>query len=120
VSAKAVIIMKDEARHVRAVYKYEGLEEQELSFPMGARVRLLRRNIKFKKFDEEQWCEGAYDGRIGFFPSIFVEDETEEDEFDKTVTSAQGEGGAGQEEDDNNENMLGVSGSFSPQQQVPQ
>ena len=59
---------------MKSVYKYEGLDEQELPFPIDAYIRLLRKNIKKKKFDDEQWYEGAYDNRIGYFPSIFVEE----------------------------------------------
>ncbi len=129
VSARAVIIIKDEPKFVKSVYKYEGLEEQELTFPMNAYIQVLRRNIKFKKFDEEQWCEGAYQHRIGFFPSIFVEEcfgehwnnsqEAKADEtLEKTLIehdellSAINDNGLVEKLDDHS--------PLSPQQQVPQ
>ncbi len=59
---------------MKSVYKYEGLDEQELSFPANVLIRVLRKNIHTKKFDDEQWYEGVYDNKIGFFPKIFVED----------------------------------------------
>ncbi len=60
------------------MYFYDGLDEQELSFPSDVYIRLLRRNLPKKKVDNETWYEGVYENKIGFFPSIFVEEENEE------------------------------------------
>lgn len=46
----------------RAVYKFEGESEQELSFSPGDAVLLIKRV-------DENWLEGELDGRIGIFPA---------------------------------------------------
>ena len=43
-----------------------------MSFPNGAYIRLLRKNLK-RKVDGEEWWEGVYEDKIGYFPSIFVD-----------------------------------------------
>uniref|UniRef100_A0A672FEG7 F-BAR and double SH3 domains protein 2 n=1 Tax=Salarias fasciatus TaxID=181472 RepID=A0A672FEG7_SALFA len=68
---------------VRALYDYEGQADEELSFAEGAVIRLLSRDTQT---DDGFW-EGELNGRVGVFPSVLVEDLTENGE-----TSA---GGAG-------------------------
>ena len=43
---------------VKAVCPYEGLDEQELTFPSDALIRLVRRNTKKIRIDGEDWWEG--------------------------------------------------------------
>ena len=55
------------------MFLYEGLDEQELSFPADAYIRLLRTNASTKKIDGEDWWEGVYEDKVGYFPAIFVQ-----------------------------------------------
>lgn len=66
--------LSDEEVFVKAVYPYEGLDEQELTFPLDAMIRLLRKNTSKIKIDGEEWWEGVYDDKVGFFPCIFVQE----------------------------------------------
>uniref|UniRef100_A0A669BRR4 FCH and double SH3 domains 2 n=1 Tax=Oreochromis niloticus TaxID=8128 RepID=A0A669BRR4_ORENI len=69
--------------YVRALYDYEGQADEELSFSEGAVIRLLSRDTQT---DDGFW-EGELNGRVGVFPSVLVEDLTENGE-----TSAGGTG----------------------------
>ncbi|XP_043974971.1 F-BAR and double SH3 domains protein 2-like isoform X6 [Gambusia affinis] len=62
--------------YVRALYDYEGQAEEELSFSEGAVIRLLNRDTQT---DDGFW-EGELNGRVGVFPSVLVEDLTENGE----------------------------------------
>ena len=55
---------------LRALYSYEGSGVDELSFPEGAIIKLLRKDDN--GVDDGFW-EGEYRGRVGVFPSILVE-----------------------------------------------
>uniref|UniRef100_A0AAZ3NQF4 F-BAR and double SH3 domains protein 2 n=1 Tax=Oncorhynchus tshawytscha TaxID=74940 RepID=A0AAZ3NQF4_ONCTS len=68
---------------VRALYDYDGQADEELSFPEGAVIRLLNRDTQT---DDGFW-EGEFNGRVGVFPSVLVEDLTEsrENRVDKLV-----------------------------------
>lgn len=48
-----------------AEYDYEAAEENELSFPDGAKII----NIEFP---DENWWQGEYNGQVGLFPSNYV------------------------------------------------
>ncbi|XP_061774117.1 F-BAR and double SH3 domains protein 2-like [Nerophis ophidion] len=61
---------------VRALYDYEGQAEEELTFAEGAVIRLLSRDTQT---DDGFW-EGELNGRVGVFPSVLVEDLTENGE----------------------------------------
>ncbi|XP_070983306.1 F-BAR and double SH3 domains protein 2-like isoform X1 [Oncorhynchus clarkii lewisi] len=61
---------------VRALYDYAGQADEELSFPEGAVIRLLNRDTQT---DDGFW-EGEFNGRVGVFPSVLVEDLTESGE----------------------------------------
>ncbi|XP_029302027.1 F-BAR and double SH3 domains protein 2 isoform X3 [Cottoperca gobio] len=61
---------------VRALYDYEGQADEELSFSEGAVIRLLSRDTQT---DDGFW-EGELNGRVGVFPSVLVEDLTENGE----------------------------------------
>ncbi|XP_060929470.1 F-BAR and double SH3 domains protein 2-like [Limanda limanda] len=62
--------------YVRALYDYEGQADEELSFCEGAVIRLLSRDTQT---DDGFW-EGELNGRMGVFPSVLVEDFTENGE----------------------------------------
>ncbi|KAF1393953.1 hypothetical protein PFLUV_G00021410 [Perca fluviatilis] len=62
--------------YVRALYDYDGQADEELSFSEGAVIRLLSRNTQT---DDGFW-EGEINGRVGVFPSVLVEDLTENGE----------------------------------------
>lgn len=64
------------AVYVRALYDYEGQADEELSFSEGAVIRLLSRDTQT---DDGFW-EGELNGRVGVFPSVLVEDFTENGE----------------------------------------
>lgn len=64
------------AVYVRALYDYEGQADEELSFSEGAVIRLLSRDTQT---DDGFW-EGELNGRVGVFPSVLVEDLTENGE----------------------------------------
>ncbi|XP_078102444.1 F-BAR and double SH3 domains protein 2 isoform X1 [Sander vitreus] len=62
--------------YVRALYDYDGQADEELSFSEGAVIRLLSRDTQT---DDGFW-EGELNGRVGVFPSVLVEDLTENGE----------------------------------------
>ena len=75
---------------VRALYDYEAAEDDELDFKAG-RVDLISdfyssdsfwlKNIKtsgdtFEKLedeDEQGWCKGRKDGKVGLYPANYIE-----------------------------------------------
>ncbi|XP_054254947.1 F-BAR and double SH3 domains protein 1 [Indicator indicator] len=78
----AELVLEPGAWLVRALYDYEGQSPEELSFPEGAIIRVLPRAPA--EVDDGFWT-GDFDGRIGVFPSLVVEELTG------------GQGAAGQE-----------------------
>uniref|UniRef100_A0A3P9MEM9 F-BAR and double SH3 domains protein 2 n=1 Tax=Oryzias latipes TaxID=8090 RepID=A0A3P9MEM9_ORYLA len=69
------------ASFVRALYGYVGQADEELSFSEGAVIRLLSRDTQT---DDGFW-EGELNGRVGVFPSVLVEDLTENGEISPSV-----------------------------------
>jgi len=49
-----------------AVYEYEAAEDNEISFPEGAKIENLA-------FPDEDWWEGEYQGKRGLLPANYVE-----------------------------------------------
>ncbi|XP_050835789.1 F-BAR and double SH3 domains protein 1 isoform X2 [Serinus canaria] len=69
----AELVLEPGAWLVRALYDYEGQSPEELSFPEGAIIRVLPRAAG--EVDDGFWT-GDFDGRIGVFPSLVVEELT--------------------------------------------
>ena len=51
----------------RALFTYAGQHDDELAFNAGDVITLLSK-------DEEAWWKGELDGRVGVFPSNYVEE----------------------------------------------
>ncbi|XP_072040974.1 F-BAR and double SH3 domains protein 2-like isoform X2 [Amphiura filiformis] len=56
---------------VKALYDYTGSSSEELSFPEGAVIKVFRKDEN--GVDDGYW-EGEFNGRVGVFPSILVEE----------------------------------------------
>ncbi|NXJ74966.1 FCSD1 protein, partial [Trogon melanurus] len=69
----AELVLEPGAWLVRALYDYEGQSPEELSFPEGAIIRVLPRAPG--EVDDGFWT-GDFDGRVGVFPSLVVEELT--------------------------------------------
>ncbi|KAJ8386615.1 hypothetical protein AAFF_G00168470 [Aldrovandia affinis] len=55
---------------VKALYDYEGQTNDELSFPEGAIIHVLNKD----NHEDDGFWEGEFNGRVGVFPSVLVED----------------------------------------------
>ena len=55
---------------LKAVYDYTAQYDEELSFPEGAVIKLLRTD---ENGVDDGWWEGSYQGKVGVFPSLVVE-----------------------------------------------
>jgi len=57
---------------VRALYDYAATSDEELSFMEGSLIRVTRRQIHDGV--DDGWWEGEFNGRLGAFPSLVVEE----------------------------------------------
>ena len=55
---------------LKALFEYNAQDEEELSFPEGAIIKLLRTD---DNGIDDGWWEGRYEGKVGVFPSVVVE-----------------------------------------------
>lgn len=67
---------------VKALYDYEGQTDDELSFPEGATIRILNKENQ----DDDGFWEGEFNGRVGVFPSVLVEELSSSENGDIPVT----------------------------------
>lgn len=56
----------------KALYDYAGQTAEELSFPEGAIIRILSRETH----EDDGFWEGEFNGAVGVFPAVLVEDLT--------------------------------------------
>lgn len=72
----------------RALFDYSGQNDEELTFEEGAVINILRKD---NGEVDDGWWEGEYNGNIGVFPSLLVEElddqsqETEEEQQHHTI-----------------------------------
>ena len=55
---------------LRAMYEYTAQYMEELTFPEGALIELIRMDDNGV---DDGWWEGRYQGKVGVFPSVVVE-----------------------------------------------
>ncbi|XP_029029865.1 F-BAR and double SH3 domains protein 2-like isoform X3 [Betta splendens] len=61
-----------EVSFAKALYDYAGQTDEELSFPEGAIIRILSRETH----EDDGFWEGEFNGVVGVFPAVLVEDLT--------------------------------------------
>jgi hypothetical protein len=68
---------------VKALYDYDATCEEELSFVEGQMIRVLRKDVNGV---DDGWWEGEVDGRTGVFPSLVVEELSENGDISGDAT----------------------------------
>jgi len=66
------VMSSDGSVWVRALYNYAATSAEELSFMEGSLIRITRRQIHDGV--DDGWWEGEFNGRVGAFPSLVVEE----------------------------------------------
>ncbi|XP_035680827.1 F-BAR and double SH3 domains protein 2-like isoform X7 [Branchiostoma floridae] len=71
---------------VRALYDFDASNPEELTFPEGAVINVTSKDANGV---DDGWWKGEYNGTVGVFPSLVVEDldESEAAFYDKTPTT---------------------------------
>ncbi|XP_066286922.1 F-BAR and double SH3 domains protein 2-like isoform X3 [Branchiostoma lanceolatum] len=71
---------------VRALYDFDASNPEELTFPEGAIINVTSKDANGV---DDGWWKGEYNGTVGVFPSLVVEDldESEAAFYDKTPTT---------------------------------
>lgn len=59
--------IEDAGIPVRALYDFQGVEDDELNFREGDVLTQLSSQ------DDQGWCQGRFQGRVGHFPGSYVE-----------------------------------------------
>ena len=59
--------IEDAGVPVRALYDFQGVEDDELNFKEGDILTQLSSQ------DDQGWCQGRFQGKIGHFPGSYVE-----------------------------------------------
>jgi len=67
-----VAMLSDGSVWVRALYDYAATSDEELSFMEGSLIRITRKQIHDGV--DDGWWEGEFNGRVGAFPSLVVEE----------------------------------------------
>ncbi|CAH1776504.1 unnamed protein product [Owenia fusiformis] len=76
----------DDGMWARALYDYEACTTEELSFIEGQLIKVLR---KEEKGTDDGWWKGEVEGKVGVFPSLVVEEITNNDN-DQELHSPEG------------------------------
>ena len=63
-------VVSEGRKQLRAIYEYTAQFDEELSFPEGAMIELIRTDDNGV---DDGWWEGRYKGKVGVFPSVVVE-----------------------------------------------
>jgi len=69
-----MLLLSDGSVWVRALYDYAATSDEELSFMEGSLICITRKQIHDGV--DDGWWEGEFNGRIGAFPSLVVEELT--------------------------------------------
>ena len=59
--------VEDAGIPVRALYDFQGIEDDELNFKEGDVLTQLSSQ------DDQGWCQGRFQGKVGHFPGSYVE-----------------------------------------------